>query len=117
MLTHETASSRESLIPLAYQEKVQHCHIVLNVITGSRKEEMRSQLASWSTRHKICLGIAHGLHYLHAMARPRVIHRDIKAGNILLNSHLEPKIADFGLALLFPDEESGIMTIHCAGTK
>lgn len=84
---------------------------------GSRKEEMRGLLASWPARHKICLGIAHGLHYLHAMAHPRVIHRDIKAGNVLLNRHLEAKIADFGLALLFPEEQSRIMTLSVAGTK
>jgi len=72
---------------------------------------------SWATRLKICLGIARGLNYLHADARPRVIHRDIKASNILLDKNLEPKIADFGLALLFPDEKSHIMTIHVAGTK
>lgn len=63
------------------------------------------------------MGVAHGLHYLHALAHPRVIHRDIKASNILLDKNLEPKIADFGLVLLFPDKETHIMTIHVAGTK
>lgn len=68
-------------------------------------------------RLKICLGIARGLHYLHALAHLRVIHRDIKSGNVLLDRNLEPKIADFGLALLFPAEQSHIMTVHVAGTK
>jgi serine/threonine protein kinase len=72
---------------------------------------------SWPQRMSICLGIAHGLHYLHALAQPKIIHRDIKPANILLDSSLEPKIADFGLALLFPEETTHIMTLHVAGTK
>lgn len=79
---------------------------------GSRRQEV-----SWPVRLKVCLGIARGLHYLHALAHPRVIHRDIKASNVLLDKNMEPKIADFGLALLFPDEQSHIMTVHVAGTK
>ena len=80
-------------------------------------EGSRRQALNWPMRLKICLGVARGLHYLHALARPRVIHRDIKASNVLLDKNLEPKIADFGLALLFPDEQSHIMTVHVAGTK
>ncbi|KAG0557516.1 hypothetical protein KC19_11G136800 [Ceratodon purpureus] len=72
---------------------------------------------SWAVRQNICLGVARGLHYLHSLAKPRIIHRDIKASNILLDKSFEPKIADFGLALLFPDEKSHIMTVHVAGTK
>ena len=74
-------------------------------------------LLSWPMRMKICLGVARGLHYLHALAHPKIIHRDIKASNILLTQNYEAKIADFGLALLFPDEESCILTMHVAGTK
>ncbi|KAG0567589.1 hypothetical protein KC19_7G146100 [Ceratodon purpureus] len=75
------------------------------------------QVLSWPERLNICLGVAHGLHYLHALAQPKIIHRDIKAANILLDNNLQPKIADFGLALLFPEETSHIMTVHVAGTK
>ncbi|KAG0609823.1 hypothetical protein M758_7G016400 [Ceratodon purpureus] len=79
--------------------------------------ERKGDIVSWPKRISICLGVAHGLHYLHALATPRIIHRDIKASNILLDSSLDPKIADFGLALLFPEEQSHIMTVHVAGTK
>lgn len=72
---------------------------------------------SWSKRLNICLGVAHGLHYLHALAQPRIIHRDIKASNVLLDGDLNPKIADFGLALLFPDDKSNIMMSKVAGTR
>ncbi|KAG0584545.1 hypothetical protein KC19_3G217100 [Ceratodon purpureus] len=82
------------------------------IILGSRRQAL-----NWPIRLKICLGVARGLHYLHALAHPRVIHRDIKASNVLLDKNLEPKIADFGLALLFPDNQSHIMTVHVAGTK
>lgn len=71
---------------------------------------------NWGVRYNICLGVAQGLHYLHETAQPRIIHRDIKAPNILLDKNLSAKIADFGLARLFPDEESHISTLHIAGT-
>ncbi|KAG0584703.1 hypothetical protein KC19_3G229000 [Ceratodon purpureus] len=74
-------------------------------------------ILSWPQRLRICVGVAHGLHYLHSLAQPKIIHRDIKAANILLDNNFEPKIADFGLALLFPEETTHIMTIHVAGTK
>ena len=59
----------------------------------------------WSRRLNIMLGIARGLSYLHEEVQPPIIHRDIKAPNILLDKDLNPKIADFGLAFLFPDSE------------
>ena len=49
----------------------------------------------------ICLGVATGLHYLHDLAQPKIIHKDIKVANILVDKNLEPKIANFGLILLF----------------
>jgi serine/threonine protein kinase len=74
-------------------------------------------ISFWPTRFNICLGIAHGLFYLHEIAQPRIIHRDIKASNILLDKRLQPKIADFGLALLFADDKTHISTMHVAGTR
>lgn len=65
----------------------------------------------------ICSGIANGLHYLNALAQLKIIHRETKAANILLDNNLQPKIADFGLALLFSEEQSHIMTVHVAGSE
>jgi len=54
----------------------------------------------------IIVGIARGLAYLHEELQPPIIHRDIKATNILLDKNYNPKIADFGLAYLFPTLDS-----------
>ncbi|XP_038686022.1 probable LRR receptor-like serine/threonine-protein kinase At1g56140 [Tripterygium wilfordii] len=69
----------------------------------------------WPTRYNICLGIARGLAYLHEESRLRIVHRDVKASNILLDSNLVPKISDFGLAKLYDDNKTHIST-RIAGT-
>ncbi|XP_062158088.1 probable LRR receptor-like serine/threonine-protein kinase At1g56140 isoform X2 [Alnus glutinosa] len=75
----------------------------------------RSLNLDWSTRYDICLGVARGLAYLHEESRLRIVHRDVKASNILLDSNLIPKISDFGLAKLYDDEKTHIST-RVAGT-
>ncbi|XP_010244450.1 PREDICTED: probable LRR receptor-like serine/threonine-protein kinase At1g56140 isoform X3 [Nelumbo nucifera] len=69
----------------------------------------------WHTRYNICLGAARGLAYLHEESRPRIVHRDLKASNILLDADLNPKISDFGLAKLYDDKKTHIST-RVAGT-
>ncbi|XP_027910141.1 probable LRR receptor-like serine/threonine-protein kinase At1g56140 [Vigna unguiculata] len=69
----------------------------------------------WSTRYDICLGVARGLTYLHEESRLRIIHRDVKASNILLDNELVPKISDFGLAKLYDDKMTHMST-RVAGT-
>ncbi|KAI3706387.1 hypothetical protein L6452_24090 [Arctium lappa] len=69
----------------------------------------------WSTRFNICLGTARGLAYLHEESRPRIVHRDVKASNILLDGELCPKISDFGLAKLYDDKKTHMST-RVAGT-
>lgn len=69
----------------------------------------------WELRYKIILGTAEGLAYLHEESTVRIIHRDIKLSNILLDENFMPKIADFGLARLFPEDKTHISTA-IAGT-
>ncbi|XP_031106376.1 probable LRR receptor-like serine/threonine-protein kinase At1g53430 isoform X2 [Ipomoea triloba] len=69
----------------------------------------------WQTRKKICLGIAKGLAYLHEESRLKIVHRDIKASNVLLDKDLSAKISDFGLARLDEEENTHIST-RIAGT-
>nr|XP_028954646.1 probable LRR receptor-like serine/threonine-protein kinase At1g56140 isoform X2 [Malus domestica] len=69
----------------------------------------------WPTRFNILLGTARGFAYLHEESRPRIVHRDVKASNILLDAELSPKISDFGLAKLYDDEITHIST-RVAGT-
>uniref|UniRef100_A0A2N9GHU4 non-specific serine/threonine protein kinase n=1 Tax=Fagus sylvatica TaxID=28930 RepID=A0A2N9GHU4_FAGSY len=69
----------------------------------------------WPTRFSVCLGTARGLAYLHEESRPRIVHRDVKASNILIDGELCPKISDFGLAKLYDDTKTHIST-RVAGT-
>ncbi|KAK8612778.1 hypothetical protein V6N13_092885 [Hibiscus sabdariffa] len=69
----------------------------------------------WPTRLKICIGIAKGLAFLHEESRLKIVHRDIKATNVLLDGDLNPKISDFGLARLDEEEKTHITT-RVAGT-
>ncbi|KAF3519686.1 hypothetical protein DY000_02062148 [Brassica cretica] len=69
----------------------------------------------WPIRQKICVGIARGLAYPHGESRLKIVHRDIKATNVLLDKELNPKISDFGLAKL-DEEENTHMSTQAAGT-
>ncbi|KAK7347802.1 hypothetical protein VNO80_22341 [Phaseolus coccineus] len=73
------------------------------------------QFLNWNTRFQIILGVARGLQYLHEDSQLRIVHRDIKASNILLDEKFQPRIGDFGLARFFPEDQAYLST-QFAGT-
>ncbi|CAN6214367.1 unnamed protein product [Urochloa humidicola] len=71
---------------------------------------------NWEQRYNIIIGIAKGILYLHEDASTRIIHRDLKANNILLDEDMDPKIADFGLAKLLGEGHTDTKTTRVVGT-
>ncbi|KAI3887950.1 hypothetical protein MKW92_036706 [Papaver armeniacum] len=76
----------------------------------------KRNLLDWGKRYKIIGGIARGLLYLHEDSRLRIIHLDLKTSNILLDEDMNPKISDFGMAVLFEVDQTQANTRRIAGT-
>ncbi|XP_031120598.1 probable leucine-rich repeat receptor-like serine/threonine-protein kinase At3g14840 isoform X1 [Ipomoea triloba] len=70
----------------------------------------------WATRQRICIGIAKGLVFMHEESEIKIVHRDIKSTNVLLDKELNPKISDFGLAKHDDDDEKTHISTRVAGT-
>ncbi|KAM0042692.1 putative protein kinase RLK-Pelle-DLSV family [Helianthus debilis subsp. tardiflorus] len=79
-------------------------------------DETRSSMLDWPQRFNIIQGMARGILYLHQDSRLQIIHRDLKAGNILLDGDMNPKISDFGLAREFVGSDTATKTKKVVGT-
>ncbi|KAF8030107.1 hypothetical protein BT93_E2515 [Corymbia citriodora subsp. variegata] len=85
-------------------------------LEGFISDSVKRTLLSWERRLIIMRGIARGLLYLHEDSPLRIIHRDVKPGNVLLDENMNPKISDFGTARLFISDQSRENTTRIAGT-
>ncbi|XP_044453084.1 receptor-like serine/threonine-protein kinase SD1-7 [Triticum aestivum] len=92
----------------------QHNNYILDFL--NEQYTTRGALLNWNRRRHIIEGVAQGLLYLHKHSRLRVIHRDLKASNILLDENMNPRISDFGLARIFGSNESHANTSRVVGT-
>ncbi|XP_058779676.1 G-type lectin S-receptor-like serine/threonine-protein kinase CES101 isoform X2 [Vicia villosa] len=79
-------------------------------------DSTKRKLLDWKKRFNIIEGISQALLYLHKYSRLKIIHRDLKASNILLDENMNPKISDFGMARMFTQQESTVNTNRIVGT-
>lgn len=103
------------LLVYEYMENNSLAHVLFGKQASSSDSSRSQIILDWPTRFKICIGIAKGLAFLNDESRLKIVHRDIKATNVLLDRDVTPKISDFGLARLNEDEKTHIST-KVAGT-
>ncbi|XP_039168299.1 cysteine-rich receptor-like protein kinase 10 isoform X2 [Eucalyptus grandis] len=90
--------------------------VAIKRLSSTEQDRERRAKLDWRKRINIISGIARGVLYLHEDSRLRIIHRDLKASNILLGSEMDPKISDFGMARIFSGNDGGANTATIVGT-
>ncbi|CAI0426886.1 unnamed protein product, partial [Linum tenue] len=86
-----------------------------NSLAHTLLDDQNRMKFSWEARRHVSIGVARGIAYLHEEVKPHVLHRDIKASNILLDDNFTPKVSDFGLSRILRDNSSYVST-RVAGT-
>ena len=79
-------------------------------------DPIKQRELDWSQRYKIIDGIARGMLYLHEDSQLRIVHRDLKASNVLLDENMNAKISDFGMAKIFQADQTQVNTGRIVGT-
>ncbi|KAK2642591.1 hypothetical protein Ddye_024354 [Dipteronia dyeriana] len=102
-----------SQLLLVYEYMENNC--LAHALFGKPGSKTSTLKLDWPTRQKICVGIARGLAFLHEESTIKIVHRDIKATNVLLDRQLNAKISDFGLAKL-KEEDDALISTRVAGT-
>lgn len=112
-----------NLLPLLAHLTRPDCHLlVYEFMKNGSLQDLLEKVSQghteldWLTRHRIALGVAAGLEYLHMNHTPRIIHRDLKPANVLLDDDMEARISDFGLAKAMPDSDTHITSSNVVGT-
>lgn len=82
----------------------------LSLLSHLHGQHSAESLLDWNRRMNIAIGSAEGILYLHVQATPHIIHRDVKASNVLLDSDFQARVADFGFAKLIPDGATHVTT-------
>ncbi|KAK0580235.1 hypothetical protein LWI29_038370 [Acer saccharum] len=111
-LSSKSRQGNRSQLLLVYEYMENNC--LAHALFGKQGSETSTLKLDWETRQKICVGIARGLAFLHEESTIKIVHRDIKATNVLLDKQLNAKISDFGLAKLKEDDTH--ISTRVAGT-
>jgi len=93
-----------------------YIHVFILYLHAIYSDPAKQELLDWKKRFNIIEGVCRGLLYLHRDSRLRIIHRDLKASNILLDQELNAKISDFGMARTFGGSEDQADTTRVVGT-